>query len=358
MAMQNLEYGGTTLPVFDNPQAWYGHDMQNSTSWLHMLSPAECDEIEGAVHQAIANGVDLVKMDRHDFPLPHVGKRLQAMGQDIKNGCGFGLLRGLDPQRLSLQEQAYAFCGVGTYLGEAVSQNAKGHVLGHVTNLGLDYADPTTRGYQTAAELRFHTDGADIVGLMCIRPSRSGGLSRIASSTTVWNEVVRRRPDLAIELQKSYSFTRWGEVRPGQKAHADITLFREHHGRMIGVFIAGAIEKAQALPGVAPLTEKNREAIRMVNELAGEEGIRLDMEFRPGDMQFLLNHSTLHSRTAYEDWPEPERRRHLLRLWLACEDGPALPDYMTQSLQGRTASGRPDGIQIPGVSLKANLYAD
>lgn len=358
MESPNFSQGSMELPVFDNSQAWYGRDMQKSTAWVHMLSATECNEIENAVQQAIAKGVDLVKMGRSDFPLPTVGKRLQAMGQDIKNGCGFALLRGLDPQRLSLQEQAYAFFGVGTYLGEAVSQNAKGHVLGHVTNLGLDYADPTTRGYQTAAELRFHTDGSDIVGLMCIRPSRSGGLSRIASSTTVWNEVVRRRPDLAIELQKSYSFTRWGEVRPGQKAHADIHLFHEHQGRMIGVFIAGAIEKAQALPGVTPLTERNREAIRMVNELAGEEGIRLDMEFLPGDMQFLLNHSTLHSRTAYEDWPEPERRRHLLRLWLACEDGPALPDYMTQSFQGRTASGRPDGIQIPGVPLKANLYAD
>ena len=358
MQAQDLSQGNTALPLFDNPQAWYGRDLHKSTAWIHQLSAAECNEIENAVQQAIAKGVDLVKMKRTDFPLPTVGRRLQAMGQDIKNGCGFALLRGLDPQRLSLQEQAYAFCGVGTYLGEAVSQNAKGHVLGHVANLGLDYADPTTRGYQTTAELRFHTDGSDIVGLMCIRPARAGGLSRIASSTTVWNEVVRRRPDLAIELQKSYSFTRWGEVRPGQNAHADVTLFREHEGRMIGVFIAGAIEKAQVLPGVTPLTEKQRDAIRMVNELAGEDGIRLDMEFRPGDMQFLLNHATLHARTAYEDWPEPEKRRHLLRLWLACEDGPALPDYMTQSFQGKTTSGRPDGIQIPGVSLKANLQPD
>lgn len=356
--MKEMTQEDALLPLFDNAQAWYGRDMQHSTEWLHVLSAAECAEIEGAVQQAIDRGVDLVSLRQADFPLPTLGRRLQAIGQDIKNGRGFALLRGLDPHRLSLQQQAYAFCGVGTYLGDAVSQNAKGHVLGHVANLGLDYADPTTRGYQTAAELRFHTDASDIVGLMCIRPSRSGGLSRIASSTTVWNEVVRRRPDLAIELQKSYSFTRWGEVRPGQKAHADIPLFREHEGRMIVVFIAGAIEKAQALPGVVALTEKEREALRLVNALAGEEGIRLDMEFRPGDLQFLLNHATLHARTAYEDWPEPERRRHLLRLWLACADGPALPEYMTQSFQGRTATGRPDGVQIPGVSLKANLYPD
>ncbi len=92
--------------------------------------------------------------------------------------------------------------------------------------------------------------------------------------------------------------------------------------------------------------------------LAGEPRVRLDMAFEPGDMQFLLNHSILHARTAYEDWPEPERRRHLLRLWLACADGPALPDYMTTEFQGATVSGRPDGVRLPGVALKANLAPD
>lgn len=349
---------GTSLTVFDNPQAWRGEDQQQESDWLHQLTSSECAEVEQTVRQAINRGLDLVTLTAADFPLPTLAPRLLAIGEDLKYGRGFALLRGLDPQRLTLQEQAYAFCGIGAYLGDAVSQNAKGHVLGHVANLGLDYADPTTRGYQTPAELRYHTDGSDIVGLMCIRPARSGGLSRIASSTTVWNEIVRRRPDLAVELQKSYSFTRWGEVRPGQKAYADIPLFTEHKGRMIAVFIAGAIEKAQALSGVQPLTDRQREALALVNQIANEDGIRLDMEFRPGDLQFLLNHATLHSRTAYEDWPETERRRHLLRLWLACADGPELPDYMTSAFQGRTATGRPDGIQIPGVALKANLHVD
>lgn len=346
------------LPVFDNAQAWYGRELAHQTDWVHLLDPQECAEILATARRAAASQVDLVCMTQADFPLPTLAPRLAAIGQELKHGRGLALLRGLDPQALTLEEKAYAFCGIGAHFGEAVSQNAKGHVLGHVANLGLDYADPTTRGYQTSAELRFHTDGSDIVGLMCIRGARAGGLSRVASSTTVWNEVVRRRPDLARELQNSYCFSRWGEVRPGQKAYSEIPLFCEHAGRMIAVFIAGAIEKGQALEGVAPLTALQREAIAFVNRLAEEDGIRLDMEFRPGDMQFLLNHATLHSRTAYEDWPEPERRRHLLRLWLACADGPALPSYMTERFQGRTASGRPDGIHLPGVPLKANLQPD
>ncbi|MGH8784180.1 MAG: TauD/TfdA family dioxygenase [Cupriavidus necator] len=349
---------GVDLPVFQNEQSWYGKDLQHRAEWVYELSEREQREIHQTITKAIAGHVDLVSMTAADFPLDAFGARLREIGREIKQGRGFALIRGLNTMGLTLREQAYAFRGVGAHLGEAVSQNAKGHVLGHVANLGLDYSDPTTRGYQTPAELRFHTDAADIVGLMCIRGARSGGLSRIASSTTVWNEAVRRRQDLAVELLKTYSFTRWGEVQPGQKAHFDIPLFRECGGRLIAVFIAGAIEKAQELPGVAPLAPKQREAIALVNELASEDGIRLDMEFQPGDMQFLLNHTTLHARTAYEDWPEPENRRHLLRLWLSCPDGPVLPDYMTTEFQGCTASGRPDGIRLPGVELKANLYPD
>jgi hypothetical protein len=349
---------GIDLPVFENKQYWYGKDLQQRADWIYELSEREQLEIRHAIAKAIAGNVDLVSITAADFALDSFGVRLLEIGREIKHGRGFALIRGLNTMELSLTEQAYAFRGVGAHFGEAVSQNAKGHVLGHVANLGLDYSDPTTRGYQTPAELRFHTDAADIVGLMCIRGARAGGLSRIASSTTVWNEAVRRRPDLARELLKTYSFTRWGEIRPGQRAHFDIPLFHQCGDRLIGVFIAGAIEKAQALPGVALLTPTQREAIALVNELASDDSIRLDMEFRPGDMQFLLNHATLHSRTAYEDWPEPEKRRHLLRLWLACPDGPALPDYMTTEFQGCTASGRPDGVRLPGVELKANLDPD
>jgi len=348
----------TDLPVFQNEQSWYGRDLQSNPEWVYELSGREQLEVRDAVAKAIAGNVDLVSMTAADFALGSFGVRLVEIGREIKHGRGFALIRGLNTLGLTLQEQAYAFRGIGAHFGEAVSQNAKGHVLGHVANLGLDYSDPTTRGYQTPAELRFHTDAADIVGLMCIQRARSGGLSRIASSTTVWNEAVRRRPDLAAELTKAYCFTRWGEERPGQSPYFQIPLFRQHGERMIAVFIAGAIEKAQALPGVALLTRQQREAIALVNELACDDEIRLDMEFRPGDMQFLLNHGILHARTAYEDFPEPDKRRHLLRLWLACPDGPPLPDYMTTEFQGRTASGRPDGIHLPGVELKANLVPD
>jgi len=345
----------TPLPVFDDPRAWYGPQWATRLDWQHALSPSELDELDAAVEAAIAREADLVNVSERDVPLPSLGPVLAGIRREILHGRGFVLIRGWPSATRSMLQNAWAFRIVGAHLGDALSQNGKGHVLGHVVNLGLDYADPTTRGYQTAAELRFHTDAGDAVGLLCIRGARSGGLSRIASSTTVWNEMVRRRPDLARALSEPFHFSRWGEVGAGQKSWFPMPLFQAYGGRMIAFFVMSAIEKAQAFPDVPRLTDLQREALSMVNEIAGEPGVRLDMDFRPGDMQFVCNHSVLHSRTAYEDWPEVTARRHLLRLWVSSVEGPALPESYTRDFQGRTATGRPDGIRVPGVPLNAPL---
>ena len=184
------------------------------------------------------------------------------------HGRGFVLLRGWPSAEKSMAQNAMAFLGVGAHLGEAVSQNAKGHVLGHVTNQGLDYTDPTTRGYQTTANLRFHTDAGDMVGLLCMRPSKAGGLSSIASSTTVWNEIVRQRPAMARVLHQPFTFSRVGEVRPGQQRNFSSPIFQPCQGRMVAVLIQSFIEKAQAFEEVPKLTETQREALKCVNEMA------------------------------------------------------------------------------------------
>lgn len=343
------------LPVFDDARAWHGPAMAARTDWIWQLDADDIADIDASVDRAIATDVDLVTMSAGDFPLPRLAPRLAALRHELLHGRGFALMRGWPSEQRSLRQSATAFRGIGAHLGDAVSQNGKGHVLGHVANLGLNYADPQTRGYQTTAELNYHVDAGDLVGLLCVRPSRTGGLSKIASSTTVWNEMVRRRPDLARALMQPFAFSRWGEVGAGQRRWFELPLFQPHAGRMITVIVQSAIAKAQAFDDAPRLSPEQSEAIRMVESIADEPGVRLDMDFRPGDIQLLCNHSILHSRTAYEDWPEPERRRHLLRLWLACDDGPELPASITTSFQGRTAGGRPDGVNVPGVAKVAPL---
>lgn len=345
----------TSLPVFNDVRAWYGPDLAEKTDWISLLDADDIAEIDAAVAHVMSVGLDLAQLRKEQFPLPRLAARLEAIRHSVLHGIGFVLLRGWPSKERTLAQSATAYFGIGAHLGEALSQNNKGHTLGHVTNTGLNYADPTTRGYQTNAELRFHTDAGDIVGLICIRPAKTGGLSKICSSTTVWNEIVKRSPQHAQALTETYSFTRWNEIGAGQNAFYDMSLFKPHGGRMIAMLVPSAIEKAQSFEGARKMTPLQAEALKLVNEIAEDPAIRLDMDFRPGDMQFICNHSTLHSRTSYEDWPNPEERRHLLRLWLACEQGPDLPDYFTTGFQDKTPSGRPNGIRLQGVPLVASL---
>jgi hypothetical protein len=343
------------LRELNNRQAWYAADVQGRPEWIHHLEPADCDELRDALGVARQSGLPLPLIDRRAFPLRRLASKLAGLKDEALRGRGFCLLRGLPVETFDAWESTAAFWGMGLYLGEAVSQNGKGHVLGHVANLGLDYADPEVRGYQTTSLLNYHTDASDLVLLLCLRTPQQGGHSYIASSTTVWNEAVRRRPDLARILTEPFYYTRWGEVGAGMSPFYGMPIFQQCEGRIVASYVQSAIRKAQRLPGVPPLTAAQEEALALLDSLTADPAIHLGMEFQRGDIQVLCNHFTLHSRTSYLDWPESERRRHLLRLWLACEDGPALPSNYTELAQGRTASGRPNGINVPGVPLSAPL---
>lgn len=337
------------------PQFWYGPQQAQLTDWLHELTDSDRQELRAALDVARKSGLPLQELGREQFPLTGLAGRLTRLRRETLEGRGFFLLRGVPVAEYTPWESAAAFWGIGLYLGEAVSQNGKGHVLGHVANLGLDYADPEVRGYQTSARLNFHTDSSDLVGLLCLQTPQSGGLSSIASSTTVWNEMVRRRPDLAQALLEPVYYTRWGELGSGMKPYYGVPVFSACAGRMVTRYVRSSIRKAQLMPEVPRLSPVQEEALDFFDSLTNDPAIHLSMEFRPGDIQMLCNHWILHSRTSYVDWPEPERRRHLLRLWLACEDGPALPDSFTTSVRGATRSGRPGGIEVPGVPLSAPL---
>ena len=348
-----------SLQVLENDQAWYGRDLARRSDWIYHLTPRQVDELDRAVQSFESAGIELIGMRKEHFPLDDLGHTLTQLRREMLHGRGFFLMRGVPVHRYDARQASIAFFGMGHHLGEPVSQNGKGHILGHVKNLGMDFKDPDTRGYQTSARLAYHTDYSDVVGLLCLKTSKSGGASSIVSSTTLWNELVRRRPDLAAALAMPLHYTRWGEIPAGRQRYSEVPVFSPCAGRMIGFLNTRmTIMKAQAFPEVPRITPQQVEALDFLDDLEHDSEIHLDMMFEPGDMQFVCNHFILHSRTAYEDWPEPEKRRHLLRLWLACEDGPELPHFMANDFQGRTDSGRPNGIHTPGVPFKVPLEAE
>jgi len=338
--------------------AWYGPDMAARDEWLMPLTAADVREIEQAVEPLVARDADIAAISAADFPLPSLGPKLKARVRDeVLSGRGFLLMRGLPLERWSLRAAATAYFGLGAHLGSARSQNAKGHVLGHVRDLGLDALDPNVRIYQTSARQTFHTDSCDIVALLCLKTARSGGLSALVSSTTIFNEMRRRRPDLLALLLEPIATDRRGEVAAGQKPYFEIPVFTWHEGQLSAIYQRQYIDSAQRFADAPRLTAAHREALDLFDALAEDPALNMTMEFKPGDVQFVHNHTILHDRTAFVDWPEPDRRRHLLRLWLAASDARLLPAVFAQRY-GSVTIGDRGGVIVAGARLHAPLQVD
>ena len=345
----------TTLPrpLVEGPSAWIGAKLaRQPETWIYTLSPAEIGEIEAAV--AKVRGRDLASLARADFAFPTLGPVLDGLRNEVLNGRGFVLLRGLLVEGKPIADSAAAYWGIGLHFGNPRSQNAMGHLLGHVTDLGLATSDPNVRTYQTTERQHFHTDSCDIVGLLCLKTAQSGGLSSITSSMAIYNVMAERRPDLAARLFQPFATDRRGEVPVGEKPYFDIPVYNDHAGYLSAIYSGTYIRSGQRFADARRLTPEDHEALEMFDDLANDAELRLDMELRPGDMQFLHNHTCLHDRTAFVDWPEPERKRHLLRLWLAAPGARPLPEVFAPRY-GSTVVGDRGGIVCEKTRLHAPL---
>jgi len=327
--------------------------MARSSEWLETLSAGEIGEVERAIRH-LGPGCDLAAICRDEFPLPTLDPRLRSLLDEVLNGRGFVLIRGLPVTRWGKHEAAIAFLGIGTHLGSLRSQNAQGHILGHVRDAGLSSLDPSVRIYQTRERQTYHTDSCDVVGLLCLRPARSGGLSSLVSSVTIYNEMRLRRPDLLQVLMQPIETDRRGEVPAGHKPYFLIPVFNWQAGLLSAIYQRQYIESARRFPGVPPLDSKQIAALDLFDNLANDPALNFLMEFEPGDIQLVHNHTVLHDRTAFEDWPEPERKRHLLRLWLAPPGARPLPPVFAERFGSITLGAR-GGIMVEGTRPVAPL---
>jgi len=339
------------------PSAWYGPELTRRMEWLEYLSSTDVDEVERAVKRLTSESRDIVTIGSEDFPLPTLAPRLRRLLDEVLNGRGFVVLRALPVEAWTKLESAMAFFGIGTHLGNARSQNAQGHILGHVKDLGKSSQDPDVRIYQTHERQTYHTDSADVVCLLCLRPAKSGGLSSLVSSVTIFNEMRRRRPDLLRVLFEPIETDRRGEAIEGQKPYFKIPVFSWHEGFLSAIYQRQYIESARRFADVPPLTDIQNEALDLFDSLANDPALHLYMELQPGDVQIVHNHTILHDRTAFDDWPEPERKRHLLRLWLAPANARPLPSVFAERF-GSAAPGDRGGVVARGAKRIAPLDAE
>ncbi len=335
------------------PGAWRGVDMAGrQDEWLHEFSAAELTELENALQGC--RKTDIIDIRRGNFVLPALGQAFDTMRRELLEGRGFLVLRGLPTDKYSIEETARIYFGLGSYFGNPRSQNAKGHLLGHVCDLGARYdafkRPGSTRVYQTHIRQPFHTDSVDVVSLLCLQKSKSGGESSICSSYTVHDQMWAQDRDLWAELYKPMWRDRRGEIPPGKIGYYPMAAFHYFDGRLSTNYGRDYVDSTTRFEELPPIPEKLNAAMDLFDRLANDRDNRLDMHFEPGDIQILHNHQILHARADFEDWPEVERKRHLLRLWLSPEDGRPLPPSFLERYLG-TEIGNRGGIVEPGTRL-------
>jgi len=326
----------------------------NPDRWLRRLSADEIAELEQTAQSYLAKTKDIGDISKDKFPLPRFGTHLAKLRDTLIDGIGFEVIRGLPVAKYSQEFAATIFCGVGAHLGSARSQNAKGHILGHVRDVGADANDPNTRIYQTAERQTFHTDSADVVGLLCIREAMEGGKSLLVSTAAIYNEMLRRRPELVALLFEAIATDRRGEVPEGQQPYLQIPPLNWHTGFLTGFYQRQYIDSAQRFADAPRLTPAHVEALDLFDTLANDPHLHFGMQLQPGDMQFVYNHALLHDRTGFRDWPDAHQKRHLLRLWLSVAGDRALPECFKQRY-GSIEIGNRGGIITKGTKLNVPL---
>ncbi|KAK9803616.1 hypothetical protein WJX72_005474 [[Myrmecia] bisecta] len=347
------------LTPVHGPSVWYADEYKNSDTWVYHLTDLDLKELTLAVEGVQKSGKDIKDVTQVDFPLPTLGPRLIQIRDEVVNGRGFQLLRGFPVGKFTTEQTVIGYWGLGTYWGKAVSQNKKHHLIGHVKDLGLPggHHDIVNRVYATYGAQPYHCDPVDVVGLLCLKQAKEGGLSSWSSSHAVHNELLQRAPELASELAQPLFLDRKNEIPAGKGPFYKMPVFNYHKGRLIAFYENSFYQAAQRHPEVGPLSEAQLKAIDTFDAIAASDKLRMDWVLQPGDLQLLNNHQVVHTRAEFVDHEEWEKKRHLLRLWVAPPNGWPIPEEFEERY-GSNEIGNRGGIVIPGFEPRVPLDAE
>lgn len=339
-----------TKPI-ESPANWKSADIaKRASEWFLQLSDEDIAEIDAAQKAWKARKAPLETMQKSDFPLPRFSK-IGARALDmLENGPGFFLMRGFPVERYSKEDARMVYWGLGKHIGTAVSQSDEGDYLGDVRDIKLPEGSARFRGYKTAGKLTFHCDTADVTGLFVLRAAKSGGRSLVASSIAVHNEILRTRPDLLHELYHPYAWSMQGQERPGESKWYLQPLFTMQDGYLSCRYVRGHIKNGQTFADAPRITAKQIEALDYFDKIAADPEFCFATDFQPGDFQLINNHIGMHARTAFEDWPEEDRMRHLLRMWIAVPNSRPLSPMLARIYKDQKAGAVRGGFpsKIPG----------
>jgi alpha-ketoglutarate-dependent taurine dioxygenase len=304
-------------------RAWRGNCADDRQQWYYALSPRCLAALDETLHRLREQSRPTIELRLTDTPCSDCADELAPVRTALESGRGFAILRGLTHERYSPAEMQVGYWLVGQMLGQPVEQNVQGTLLYDVRDYGQDVRQGA-RFSVTNAESSFHTDNSfgltivDYVGLLCLRAARSGGLSQVVSGYSAYNELLSRHPDVLEVLSQPWHIDRRGGLRPGDAPTVRYPVLSWDGHDLVYRYLRYWIESGHEKAG-EPLSAARRTALDVLDAVLNEPGLRQEFDLVPGDMYFINNRWILHNRTAFEDHPEPEQRRHLVRLWLRAD---------------------------------------
>lgn len=332
---------------------WREADLTAAEGWCQRFSDAEIEEIDAALQHArsVNPALDLARFAPADFPLPTFGATIAGLRNDLVDGPGFKVFDGFPVSRYGPEELRAIYWGLALHMGTPVSQSKRGDLLGDVRDIGTGISGRTGRGYTSNTELNFHSDPADVTGLFFLRTAKSGGISRLASSVAVHNEIARRRPDLLEVLYRPFHWSWQGNEPPGERPYYEMPVFGRAGDDVACAFVRTNILLAHENTGAPPMSPEQIDAVELIAAVAAEPGMYIERMFEPGTIAFTNNHTVFHMRTDFEDWDDPARKRHLLRVWLSLPNSRRLPDsfkgFFGDTSPGAVRGGYPSQAEAP-----------
>jgi len=306
--------------------AWRVEDLERDPSWVFSIDDAAGAQLARTVKAAFDPDRPLFDYTRGDFDLGPAGKIIVAALAEAHYGRGLALVHGLPRAELTEEEFKLLNWAIGLHAGVARPQGKASQYIAAVRDVGVDYRAASGRGYSSNAKLDFHVDGADLTTLGCFNTAKAGGQSMISSSLTA-REVLRvERSDLAEIAEEDFSFSRQQEETEDEGPFYTQPLFDYADGLIFGKWNRNRVQSAQRIETAPRLTDGQRETMAALDEILQRPENMFTMYLAPGDLQIMNNYTMLHSRTEYEDFDEPEKKRLLYRLWLAPPGSARMPE--------------------------------
>lgn len=326
-----------TKEALNGSDVWDGIELSKQTDWIQHIEPEEILELDAMLESTRNRKVALTEIKRSDFSLPRLARRLDSVRLELEGGKGFALIRGLPVERYSLEDSQIVFWALAVLLGDPQEQDRAGNRIHSVTNTNKRVEESSeVRSYQTDDELTFHNDGGDAFMLLCLKTAKSGGMSKLVSVAKIYNEVLRRRPDLIDVLQEPFHFDTREQHPMGLKVQS-CPILNFFEGRLSALYKRRYLLAAQRFPDVPRLTKAQEEAVQLIETICNDPMVQLSFYMDPGDVQIANNYSVLHARSKYEDHDDLSARRHLLRAWLTLPNGRPLPPAFALTREFRTS---------------------